>query len=427
MFLIQNSLKFRSHLLMVMAVMLSTGVEAKNPKDMLDDPLINESTPGYDTITYALDRGISYEEGSRRFALRNKIENLEEKLTRDNPDTFAGLWLEHTPEFKIVVQFVGEPKKDISTYLSKELTAITEVRQAEVSLADLERVRTEALDAVANEGDIPIESDIDVRKNRVELYVTDENHLRSNRAIQDMGLQFSGNVAVLKVQSLSVKQALSIYGGLQTQIINNITGLLKLDCTTGFSVRNTVAFTAVPVGTRGITTAGHCLDFQYYKGTFLPYKKGAYTGPYDIQWHTTPGYTPTNKVKVGTYLNGTDVTRTITGTRASSLQLVGEYVCKYGRVSGYTCGYISSKIFKPNSPSNASFSFIKVSNFGIGASPDLSSGGDSGGPWFVEGFAYGSHAGEPYDGFDPIASANNAFYMAINYISGISVAVLTTP
>jgi hypothetical protein len=445
-----------------MAIILSTQAEAQDPKKMLENRLVNESMPNYDTVTYSLNNGISYEEGSRRFALRNKIDNLEERLIHDNPNTFAGLWLEHTPEFKLVVQFVGEPQKDISTYLSKELTAITEVRHAEFSLVDLERVRTEALESIISEGEIPIESDIDVKKNRVELYVTDENYIKSRNAVQNIGLGFSSNTKVINVPSLSNKEA-NIYGGLTTY--TTALGLTP-QCTIGFSVKNTLAITGVPVGTRGVTTAGHCLNnTQYYGGILLKYVKGLDSGPYDVEWHTTSSYIPTNKIQVST----TGLTRNITGARLAASQIIGEYVCKYGRTTKYTCGYIASKTYKPanhdgkdipGSSVNAvthTATFIRVTNafggvraingkcpdgsiatngdicasggiigglgiIGVGTNFLLSDSGDSGGPWFVEGIAYGTHSGR-----GSFAQSSHGVYMPINYMSGINAAVLTTP
>jgi hypothetical protein len=48
---------------------------------------------------------------------------------------------------------------------------------------------------------------------------------------------------------------------------------------------------------------------------------------------------------------------------------------------------------------------------------NLSSGGDSGGPWFFGTTAYGIHSGEP-SGDD-----TDAFYMAHNYMSVLNIRV----
>ena len=52
---------------------------------------------------------------------------------------------------------------------------------------------------------------------------------------------------------------------------------------------------------------------------------------------------------------------------------------------------------------------------------DLSSGGDSGCPWFFWKAAYGTHFGAP------TAEPNDAVYMAVNYVeSGLGVSVMTS-
>lgn len=100
--------------------------------------------------------------------------------------------------------------------------------------------------------------------------------------------------------------------------------------------------------------------------------------------------------------------------------MIGDFVCKYGITTGYTCGYISSKnylgigLYPP-----AYYTFIRVNN--TGGFSDLSSGGDSGGPWFFSSTALGIHHGAPGD--DP----NDAVYMAINYVDGLGVSVVLNP
>ena len=101
-------------------------------------------------------------------------------------------------------------------------------------------------------------------------------------------------------------------------------------------------------------------------------------------------------------------------------QAIGGYVCKYGKTTHYTCGYISDKDYQPSYVPNASATFIRVDN--TAGYDDLSSGGDSGGPWFLVYDAYGVHSGSPG------ADKNDAIYMAVNYISpGIGVSVMTSP
>jgi hypothetical protein len=410
-----RSFKLRNCFLMIIALLSSMEATAQSQNPILENIPPDE----WDAKMYSVSAGISLEEAKQRFKVIDKIGGLEEKLNREEPDTFAGLWLEHTPKLRLVAQFSGGTKRDISAYMSEELTAISEVRSAQVSLLDLKRMRGEALDAIALEGEIPIESDINIRKNRIELYVTGEHLPKSSNAIKNRGISFSKSVAVIPVSSLSSRQ-IGFYGGfplqqtLPTICQTDPTNAVCLpNCTSGFSVISVPNI--LGLSTRGITTAAHCTDTRTYNGINLPFKKGLDTGSYDIQWHTTPGYTPTNAIKVSA-----TAIRVITFVKPSIYQFVGEYVCKYGISSGYTCGYITSKTF---TPLNHSATFIRVSSSQLGSgipTINLSNPSDSGGPWFREGFAYGTHVGQP-----PTPGGNDAYYMPINYISGLSTSGLT--
>jgi hypothetical protein len=109
----------------------------------------------------------------------------------------------------------------------------------------------------------------------------------------------------------------------------------------------------------------------------------------------------------------------ITATKSRDQQLVGDLVYKYGKTTGRTVGYISSKVYQPQGGTNPQATFIRVDN--TAGSSDLSEPGDSGGPWFIANTALGSHCGSPY------GDSNDAYYMAINYVSGIGVSVMTSP
>jgi hypothetical protein len=51
-------------------------------------------------------------------------------------------------------------------------------------------------------------------------------------------------------------------------------------------------------------------------------------------------------------------------------------------------------------------------------------GGDSGGPWFNAGTAYGIYKGQASSG-TTAAACDFAFYMGINYVSGLGVSLMT--
>jgi len=354
------------------------------------DPLL------FDAQVYASNMNVSVEEAILRFQLQDIAGDLDAELTTNETETFAGLWIEHTPEFRVVVQFTRDGEETMKPYLKKypEFADIVEVRNtAKVSLADLQRAQADASHS-ARALDIPVESDINVFNNSVELYVAKANKRQFDNALQrgNIRLPDKVKVRVITVDAMMNLEA-DIYGGLPLRT-----------CTSGFSVKKGI--------TKGITTAGHCSNTQSYNGNSLTFESEKETGSYDIQWHTAPGYTVSNKIRT----SGGGSTRDITATKSRSSQAIGNYVCKYGKTSHYTCGYISSKNFMYQGQAT----YIRVDN--TAGYDDLSSGGDSGGPWFLSNTAYGTHVGSPGD--DP----NDAVYMAVNYVeSGLDVSVMTSP
>jgi len=353
----------------------------------------------FDAQVYASNMNVSVDEAILRFQLQDIAGDLDAELTTNETETFAGLWIEHIPEFRVVVQFTRDGEETMKPYLKKypEFADIVEVRNtAKVSLADLQRAQADASYSVSA-SDIPVESDINIYNNSVELYMTKSDRSRFDDALQRNEIQLPDKVRVITVEAeaMGILEA-DIYGGLPLST-----------CTSGFSVKEGI--------TKGITTAGHCSNTKSYSGNNLPFQSENWAGSYDIQWHTAPGYTVTNKIRW--WSDGT--TRDITATKSRSSQAIGNYVCKYGKTSHYTCGYISSKNFKPTVP-NAEATYIRVDN--TAGYDDLSSGGDSGGPWFLSNTAYGTHHGAP------TADPNDAVYMAVNYVeSGLGVSVMTSP
>ena len=362
--------------------------------DSVSSNEINKEGSLFCAEIYAKQHGVTVDEAFRRFRLQDVAGGLDAELSSKEADTFAGLWVEHTPKFKVVVLFTRNTEEKIKPYRQKyvELANIVEVRKAEMSLVELQNTQNEISSSAWNLG-IPVASDINVYENRVEIAVIDR--VQFDNAVLAGKLVLPWYVDVITVESLGELEA-EIYGGLSLST-----------CTSGFAVKNSS-------GTKGITTAAHCENSQSYSGVSLPFQSENYGTYYDIQWHTAPGFTVTNKIKTTSF--GT--TNIINATKSRSEQSVGNWVAKYGKSTGFTAGYISSKIYMPGIP-NAQATFIRVDN--TAGYSDLSSEGDSGGPWFVSNTAWGSHCGSPY------GDSNDAYYMAINYVSGIGVSVMTSP
>ncbi len=386
-------------LVLILAISLSAfsktnAQTTEAPSEEVTDALL------YDANIYASNVGISLDEAVKRLQLQDLAGDLEAKLIESEPETYAGMWVENTPKFLFVVLFTRNGQETMNAYIPQALSGMVEVRTAKVSLAQLEQTQKEVHTSISNLG-IPVESDINVFENRVAIYVTVADQGKLDEAIEKGKVQLPDDVILIPVQEMG-KPATDIYGG-----------LALTTCTSGFSVQNAA-------GTRGVTTAGHCQQSQYFVAIGIPlaYQSQTFAGSYDIQWHTATCCDVKNKVQD----SSSGSTRNITATKSRNNQVIGSLVCKYGMITGWTCGYIFSKNNCPNWVPSCAGTFIRLNNTaGWGV---IASNGDSGSPTFSGNTAYGIMSGIPSD--DP----GDAIYMAVNYIApglGGSVTVLTAP
>ena len=109
----------------------------------------------------------------------------------------------------------------------------------------------------------------------------------------------------------------------------------------------------------------------------------------------------------------------MTSTTPWASEYVGESVCKYGEVTGYGCGTISTKFYAPSYVPNPYAAFTIVGN---NCTSKLSIGGDSGSPVFWNNSALGIVSGKYTDLFclSHTQLIFDAIDFATNY-SGISV------
>lgn len=344
-------------------------------------------------MRYAADYGVTLGEAQRRLGLQDLAGQLDATLQVAQPGTFAGLWIEHRPAFRVVVSFTAT--STLSQYVTGgPLASVSEARQAAVPLAQL-RADIAGISKVAPHA--PLEAGITVQENRIDVYVTSREQFEA--FVRRTGFRLPATATIRVVPALS-KSTLNIYGG------------LPLDgngCTSGFSVYHN------ETGMRGVTTAGHCANTASYAGSNLPFQAESYGGSHDEQWHSAPGFTVKNWVN-----DGVDVTE-ITSRTFWASQSVGQYVCKYGRSTFSTCGTIQQKDYAPGPGCvpNGAATWVRVKS-DTGA--DMMEPGDSGGPVFKGNSAYGV-ANCEYG-----TDENQALYVAVDYVeSGLSVTVLTTP
>jgi len=359
-----------------------------------DDPPITEDALLFDAKWYADDMNVSVEEAYKRLSLQKPFGIINEQLLNNEAETFAGAYIQHEPGYRFIARFTGDFKGDIQTYLFDDsLTQYVEVdTTAQYSLAELKEaqlIMIDKLDAL----EIKFETGIKVRANAVELYVTDIDAL--NESLDSRSETLSPVINIIELEQFSTEEA-NVYAGLEL-----------VPCTSGFSVRHSD-------GTLGILTAAHCTPDPpdapiYFEGIELILRQWNYGGPHDVQWRTTPGFTVRNLMFDGTY------NRYVRGIKLRDQQVEEEYVCKHGKITEYTCGFIDHKNHRPPPDNGATFSatFIYVRSAG----ENLSEVGDSGAPWFSGNTAYGVHRS---------GLGDDATYMAIDYITVLDVDVLVT-
>ena len=217
------------------------------------------------------------------------------------------------------------------------------------------------------------------------------------------GITLPNSVSVVEVDQFA-SPTINFYGGLHLT-----------DCTSGFTI-----YYGSQTTNRGVATAGHCGNTSYYNGNLLTYQGDEVRGlSDDEQSFKLAGATYRNWVQDGLYDPTTPYYRVITAKLYRLYQYVGDFVCKYGKTTGYGCGYIVTKSLATSCEPNPRPTYVKVDSDPNGTGFDLSEPGDSGGPFFSGATALGIMACQ--QGYD-------AIYVAVDYVeSGLVAHILTAP
>jgi streptogrisin C len=360
----------------------------------LDQTSIAESP---DVAWYVQRFGVSAEEARRRFELQDVAGVLDEALATNEAASFAGAWIEHEPQFRVVALFTFGGDETLRQYTDgTPLEGIAEAGSAKYTLAELQdHQRRVMVLHMSLRGLEDFESRISAQMNRLEiLTATPEAYA----AVTVLLGELPASVVTVQVPELS-RAVANIYGGLP---------LGGNGCTSGFTIE-------VNSGTtKGITTAGHCGDSASYSGINLPWAYEQYYGNTDAQWHTTVGHINRNWVWDGIYDGSTPYYRLITSKRHRNNQMLESTVCKYGRNTGFGCGILTNKSLDPSD--NCIPASTATWMYAAGGDTNLSEAGDSGGPVFSINSAYGTMSCQ---------TGNDMIYMAQNYLTSIGVHVWT--
>lgn len=139
----------------------STGGGSASQTDATPEPKAGGKSQPEDDLSpierdaqhYAEQYGIELSEAVTRLMLQDEIGELGAEIDSKEADTLAGYWIQHRPEYRVVVAFTRDGEATIEKFVKDgQLLELIEVRTAETTLRELERAQLEAGRIVADLG-----------------------------------------------------------------------------------------------------------------------------------------------------------------------------------------------------------------------------------------------------------------------------------
>lgn len=422
------------------AIICSTALVALPQSDSFasetggEAPMLAEEALAMEASSYAATFGVSEEEAARRLALMHDAGEDIAALKATLGDDLGGLYFDNGADFALVVNTTGKGKPVPDTIHSKGrkfagLPLTAKGRALGLTDATVRKVRDVA--SKSQSGKVRKISTARMPKDKV-------NALRQQNSQKNLeipgynGSSYDDQAGEMVVRvfpgsnsAATRKKVEDLYPGIPYRIEEDASkptddhtrGGAKIvgsgGCTTGFMVRDR------STNKVGVVTAGHC-DSSIVR----------YTAPdasnYDLtrlQWNMTEKFdlaffwddhTPTAEF----YPSSSSTPRTQVGwvsvadTTEDSWINSGSYICHYGVYSAtQSCGVVTDTSFAPSIyDENGAFQgcgkkssatkiacgpyFVRVDKREKAGQVALQCiGGDSGGPWFAYGNAYGINKG----------------------------------
>jgi hypothetical protein len=349
-----------------------------------------------DAVQYVARFAVSPEEALRRLKAQQTSVAATDAIASEFADRLAGIAIDNGAEYRIVVLLTGdEPVADRSVdgvpVVFRTGAKATHAQAIAALRKHLIDVRTE-LPGMRGAG-------YDQRTGEIVLLVTSADAQRFGvEAIRARAEQVGG-VPVRVVINDLIESNMSIMGG---GLVRGDANGTRYRCTSGFVVTD---------GTRtGIATAAHCPDELAYEqpdGTETPlHFAGQWgLGYHDVQVNLSPDASePLFYSNRGAgALRRLDTWRNVASTRA------GDFVCHYGESSGYSCAVVELIDYAPpgalcGGPCSPTWVTVEGPNCATG---------DSGGPVFSGGVAFGIAKGINRNA---AGRCNFYYYMSTDYL-----------
>lgn len=385
--------------------------------------------------------GISREDASNRIRLQQEIAELVSQLKRGDDPDFAGIWIAHEPVFRIYIAYTDpSDRKLLQLRIDPKIRQFVKLVKRDKSRKQAQSEAEAIVQAVRGAGVQDFAASVEEDSGDVTLEVP--TAADRDKAVQAIGGPKPHIKIVVKpiakptAPPVGVQPGDYIEGGhyyWQTPYLTGMTEAQK-EAAKGC----TFAFQATFGGKLGILTAGHCRPGPDGSGYWhainghwveLPVPtiaRWADGTKYDFQFHEITGYSRSNWVY---YFNQASVVGLPQTGWVQATSKVGYYgqtkgmvACKSGRVTGITCGQITSG----NYYYNGAWGWIRVYR---ASGQFLGQSGDSGGAVFSDATkgqqvaAYGIlTAAQPIGG-----GASEMVYTPIDYMEDYGVALVLTP
>lgn len=359
-----------------------------------------------DAAAYAEAFNVSRSEALRRLRLQPAIGDLDKMLSQKWPETYAGLWITNGSNYEVKVGATGNLDGYRSlvkqTPFGNEVTVI----QEEKSLRTL-RSEHQAAIAYLQDQNIDSESEVNVRQNRVDVFVHDKSE-----GVPSTNLLAPASAAISDLNFIEVPQFsqpfVDMYAGLRFVL-------------TGRGVYCTSAYTMYTASRTFVsTTAAHCEGTLDHQGTPLTIVDRNFGGSFDIEHVRGSGfvYKPWARDNEPTS-GGTPYYREISRAYNRVDTPIGTWVCKYGQSLGHRCGELATRDFRPsdftgfpdrlNAPT-----FMRLDRVGT---TQIAAGGDSGGPVYMGHAALGLIHGGFTNNCGAAYLCGDMIYMAANFMT----------
>ena len=154
-----------------------------------------------DARWYAKEADVPLKEAVRRLEMQDDPlpTNLERELRQEEPDSYAGLWLRHEPDYGITVALAGDseaPAEKVRHFVEgTQWEGTVNIKRVEASLTELRAARAEA-EGMMDRLRVRYDSGDNIYKNRMEIYVADK--ARVLRKLDAAGLEMPRHVVLLE-------------------------------------------------------------------------------------------------------------------------------------------------------------------------------------------------------------------------------------